>query len=94
MQKVAFESTGAKKLDVAKTLVDPSFFLRLNAIPNASDSIAKDAQYHLKCYVDKKAKFDSINNQERVLADIEIVKTAAFMDSRDRILDMNLLNNC
>ena len=54
----------------------------------------------MKCYVDKKAKFDSINNQEivdieRVLADIEIVKTVetAFIDSRDRILDMNLLNN-
>ena len=26
LQKVAFESTGEKKLDVAKTLVDPSFF--------------------------------------------------------------------
>ena len=100
LQKVTFESTGEKKLDVAKTLVGPSFFLRLSAITNASNSIAKDAQYHLKCYVDKKAKFDSINNPEivdieRVLADIEIVKTVetAFIDSRDSILDMNLLNN-
>ena len=55
LQKVAFESTGEKKLDVAKTLVDPSLFLRLNAIRNSSDAIAKGAQYHLKCYVDKKS---------------------------------------
>ena len=40
LHKVAFESTGEKKLDVAKKLVDPSLFLRQNTISNASDAIA------------------------------------------------------
>ena len=51
LPKVAFESTGEKKLDVAKKLVDPSLFLRQNTIPNASDAIANDVQYNLTCWV-------------------------------------------
>ena len=37
LHKVAFDRL--KMLDVAKTIVDPSLFLRLNNIPNASDAI-------------------------------------------------------
>ena len=69
-------------LDVAKKFVNPSLFLCLNTIPNASDTIANDVQYHLTCWVDKKKQSepDSINIQnivdiERVLAGIEIVNT-------------------
>ena len=82
--------------------MDPSLFLGLNTIPNASDGIANDVQYHLTCWVDikRQAEPDSINIQEivdieRVLADIEIVNTVqtTFIDSADTILDMNVLNN-
>ena len=40
LQKVEFESTGEKMLDIAKKLVDSSLFFRLNTIPNASDAKA------------------------------------------------------
>ena len=102
LHKVAFESTGEKKLDVAKKLVDPSLFLRQNTISNASDAIANDVQYNLTCWVDVKrqAELDSINVQEivdieRVLADIEIVNAVqtTFIDSTDATLDRTVLPN-
>ena len=62
--------------------MDPSLFLRLNAIPNPSDAALNDVQYHLTCCVNMKRQAEpaSINIQEivdieRVLAGIEIVHT-------------------
>ena len=48
-----------------KKFVDPSLILRLNTIPNASDAIANDVQYHFTCWVDTKrqAEPDSIINR-------------------------------
>ena len=34
-------------LDVAKSLSNKDFFLRLNTIPLAEDAIANDVEYHL-----------------------------------------------
>ena len=102
LHKVTFESTVEKMLDATKKRVDHSLFLRLNTIPNTSDAIANDVQY-LTCWVDikRQAEPDSINIREivdieRVLADIEIVNTVqtTFIDSTDKILDMNVLSNC
>ena len=77
-------------LDLAKNLVDPSLFLCLNTIPNASDAIASDVQYHLTCWVDIKRQVEpnSINIQE--IIDIEIVNTVqtTFLISTDTILDI------
>ena len=63
-----------------KKLVDSSLLLCLNTIPNSSDTIAKNVQYHLTCWVSvkRKAQPDSINIQEiidieRVFADIEML---------------------
>ena len=60
LNKVIFESTGEKMLDVVKIFVDTSLFFHLNTIPNASDSIANNFQYHLTCWVDKKDRLNPI----------------------------------
>ena len=54
-------------LDVAKEIVNPSLFLRLNTIPNESDTIANDVQYHLTCWVDKKNSLNPIQSISRKL---------------------------
>lgn len=51
LHKVSLKSTGEKMLEVAKQLSDRAFFLRLHTIPNASDAVANDVQYHLTCWV-------------------------------------------
>ena len=49
MHKVEFLQTGQNVLKIAKKLEDRSFYLRLNAIPNAD--VANNVRYHLKCWV-------------------------------------------
>ena len=81
MHKVSFKATGEKMLEVAEKLTDRSFFLCLNSIPNASDAIANEVQYHLDCWVVAQRNANSfsttiqeIEDINRVLADIEIVE--------------------
>ena len=42
---------GKRMLDVAKTLPEKGFFIRLNSIPNTHDAVANNVLYHLKCWV-------------------------------------------
>ena len=49
MHKVECLQTGQNVLKIAKKLEDRSFYLRLNAIPNAD--VANNVRYHLKCWV-------------------------------------------
>ena len=42
---------GNRMLDVAKTLPEKGFFIRLNSIPNTHDAVANNVLYHLKCWV-------------------------------------------
>ena len=51
LHKVAFSATGQKFLDIAKQLPDQTLFIRLNSVPDASDAVANDVQYHLTCWV-------------------------------------------
>ena len=51
VHKVEYLETGHKMLAVAKQLNDKSIYMRLNSIPNASDAVANDVVYHLKCWV-------------------------------------------
>ena len=101
LYKVAFTKTGQRMLEVAKKLEDQSFFLRLNTIPNASDAIANDVQYHLTCWVLAQRRTTSsftdiqdIDTLDRVLADIEIVNMVQniLTESPDAMLDMKSLS--
>ena len=41
-------ATGSKNLDVSEKLQDMALLLRLKNIPNTSDAVANDFQYHRK----------------------------------------------
>ena len=51
LHEVEFSNTGVRMFDIAKKLPDQQFFIRMNSTPNASDAVANDVQYHLKCWV-------------------------------------------
>ena len=101
LHKVCFKSTGERMLEVAKKLLDRSFFLRLHSIPSASDAVANDVQYHRTCWVlaQRSANVTSTTAQnlediDRVLANIEIVNMVQDIlnESPDTVLDMKSLN--
>ena len=56
-------------LNVAQKMNDLEFLIRLNALPNAADAVANDAQYHLKCWVNAQISVvnDSINSIQEML---------------------------
>ena len=101
LHKVSYKSTGDKMLDVSKRLNDKSFFVRLNSIPDSTDAIANDVQYHHLCWVLIQRSTDEDKNLgpenddvNRVLADIEIVNMVEdhLKSSSDAVLDMKSVN--
>ena len=67
-------------MDVASKLRDKSFFIRLNSMIDPSDAVAKDVQYHLRCWIYAQRKAvpqteysSSDSNQSNVISDIEII---------------------
>lgn len=81
LRKVEFLQTGKNMHEVAKTLENKEFFLRLNTIPNAEDAVANDVLYHLQCWVEAQrdaksfpeCEIQELEDVDRVVADIEIV---------------------
>ena len=70
--------------EVAKSLTEKDFFLRLNTIPHAEDAVANDVEYHLKCWVlaqreahkvlsSGQSDIQEIEDVNRLIVDIEIV---------------------
>lgn len=79
IHKVAYMATGSKILDVAEKLQDIPLLLRRKNIPNASDAVVNDVQYHKKCWVAAQRKenveeslLQELQNVNRIVADIEI----------------------
>ena len=74
----------------------------MNSIPNTSDAVANDVQYHLKCWVisqrnalktaSEKQEIKEIEDVNRVIADVEIIEIVRQNFTGDGILDMNNLN--
>ena len=90
-----------KILDVAEKLQDMLLLLRLNNIPNASDAVANDVQYHRKCLVaaQRKANVEEplpqeLENVNRIAADIEIqdIVENIFKESTESVTDRKSLN--
>ena len=89
-------------LDIAKKLSNQDLLIRLYSVPNASDAVANDVQYHLLCWVQFQRKVVSenddtvqvIDNIDRVTADIEIINIVenALRKDVDTFLDMKTLN--
>ena len=90
-------------LDVAKSVSNKDFFLRLSTIPLAEDAIANDVQYHLKCWVavQRKVQSDILTEKDeiqeleevnRVIADIEIVEMVGESVNNNNVIDMNTVN--
>ena len=58
------------------------FFIRLNSIPNAHNTVANDVLYHLKCWVNTQRNVSKMEDKDndteqtedltRILADIDI----------------------
>ena len=102
LHKVEFLQTGPKMLRVAKDLPDPSFFLRMNSIPNAADAVENDVKYHLNCWVLAQQSavkcnvelMQEMNDIDRILADIEIVNIVNQQLNviGDAVLDMKNIN--
>ena len=101
IHEVAYMETGSKILDVAEKLQDMPLLLRLNNIPNASDAVANDVQYHRKCLVaaQRKANVEEplpqeLENVNRIAADIEIqdIVVNIFKESTESVTDMKSLN--
>ena len=102
-RKVVVKSTGKRILDVAKSLCNKDFFLRLNAISLAEDAIANDVEYQLKCWVavqrkvqndilNKKDEIQELEDVNRVIADIEIVEMVRESVNNNNVIDMNAVN--
>ena len=83
LRKAMDVNLGKKMLDVAKTLPEKGFFIRLNSTPNAHNTVANDVLYHLKCWVntqrnvskmeDKDNDIEQTEDLTRILADIDII---------------------
>lgn len=99
LQKLETIHTGQKMLKVVKELTDPSFYIRMNSIPNSAHAVANDVQYHLKCWIlaerstqvnpDEVHIFD---DTKRVVADIEIIVIVRTNCHESKIMNMNNLN--
>ena len=100
LHKVAYMRTGRTMLEVASKLSDKGFYLRLNTIPNASDAVANDVTYHLKCWVNAQRKAEpkcsvqETNDFQRVVCDIEFINLIKYelQNPTGIVIDMNLLN--
>ena len=89
-------------LDIAKKLSEQNLSIRLYSVPNASDVVANDVQYHFIYWVHFQRKVTSenddtiqvINNIDRVKADTEIINIVenALRKDFDTFLDMKTLN--
>ena len=86
LHQVMCKEIGVRMLEAASSLEDRGFFLRLNTIPNVYDAVANEVMYHLKCWVSvqrivsKSLKTNENDiDEERVLAEIEIVNTVRTM---------------
>ena len=72
-----------RMLDVAKTLPEKGFFIRLNSIPNAHDAVANAVLYHLKYWIntqrnvskmeDKDNDIEQMEDLTCILANIDII---------------------
>ena len=100
LRTVAVQETGKKMLNIARSLEDNQFFLRLNSIPNAQDAIANDTKYHLTCWVkvQRKVEYSSgpvqeLDDLSTVLADIEIISIVnELVNVSKDVIDMNRIN--
>ena len=106
LHKVAFSATGQKFLDIAKQLPDQTLFIRLNSVPDASDAVANDVQYHLTCWVlaqrdahkntpSKNGEIQEMDDLDRVLADIEIINVVRYQlnsPGKQGFMHMNNIN--
>ena len=74
--------------------------MRLNSIPNASDAVANDVVYHLKCWVtaqkqiEPQTKTQEIDNFNQVVCDIELINLIRhnLNNPSGIVMDMNTLN--
>ena len=103
LRKIVVKSTGKRILDVAKSLSNKDFFLRLNATSLAEDAIANGVEYQLKCWVaiqrkvqndilNKKDEIQELEDVNRVIADIEIVEMVRESVNNNNVIDMNVVN--
>ena len=101
IHKVAYMATRSKILDVSEKLQDMPLLLRLNKIPNASDAVANDVQYHSKCWVaaQRKAHVEEslpqeLENVNRIVADTEIqdIVENILKESTESVTDKKSLN--
>ena len=91
-------------MNAAKTLQDESLLLRLNNVPDTTDAVTNDVQYHLTCWfnlsrnasklsTEKDTQFiQEINDPNKILADIEIINIVDSMINRNEFLNMNQVN--
>jgi hypothetical protein len=52
-------------VSIAGKLEDRSFLLRLNTIPNCTDAVANDVQYHQICWVYAQREAESIEKSQQ-----------------------------
>ena len=80
-----------------RSFQDMPLLLRLNKIPNASDAVANDVQYHSKCWVAAQRKAnveEELENVNRIVADIEIqdIVENILKESTESVADRKILN--
>ena len=96
LHRVETQSTGKLMLSVAKSLIDKSFFLRLNTIQTPDDAVANDVVYHNLCWADAKKrsknKVKPIENLSYTLSKIEVINYVKTSLQNKAVLDMNILN--
>ena len=98
---VEYMKTGVKMFEVAKELSDQGFYRRLNSIPDATDAVANDVKYHLRCWVNaqrklKKSDIQELDNIAQVVSDIEItnIVECEINNSEHPVLNMSEINEC
>ena len=102
LRKVACTKTGETMLACAETIGDKDLLLRLNNVPDATDAVANDAQYHLLCWTKLKkenAKITRVGDFDRDLddplsarADIEIIDLVDALVRNEQFVDMKSVN--
>ena len=99
---------GKRMLDVAKTLPEKGFFIRLNSIPNTHDAVANNVLYHLKCWVrnvretqrnvskmeGKDNDIDQMKDLTCILAEIDIINMVKniLKENLEEIMTMSEIN--
>ena len=89
-------------LDTAKKLSEQDLLVRLYSVPNASNAVVNDVQYHLICWVhfQRKIAYENdntiqvIDNMGRVIAGIEVINIVenALRKDVNTFLDMKTSN--